>query len=69
MPSWAPDLNQPNTKCRAPYLISKQDVGFATLATRTCISLVSRVLVHTFEFSVSRSRSSPHNLLPQVPPC
>jgi hypothetical protein len=37
------------------------------LATRTCINLVSRVLAHTFEFSVSRSRSSPHNLLPRVP--
>jgi hypothetical protein len=38
------------------------------LATRTCINLVSRVLAHTFEFSVSRSRSPPHNLLPRVPP-
>jgi hypothetical protein len=38
-------------------LIPKQDVGLATLATRTCINLVSRVLAHTFEFSVSRSRS------------
>jgi hypothetical protein len=28
---------------------------------------VSRVLAHTFKFSVSRSRSSPHNLLPRVP--
>jgi hypothetical protein len=28
---------------------------------------VSRVLAHTFEFSVNRSRSSPHNLLPRVP--
>jgi hypothetical protein len=37
------------------------------LAARTCINLVSRVLAHTFEFSVSRSRSSPHNLLPRVP--
>jgi hypothetical protein len=37
------------------------------LATRTCINLVSRVLALTFEFSVSRSRSSPHNLLPRVP--
>jgi hypothetical protein len=36
----------------------KQDVGFATLAAQTCINLVSRVLAHTFEFSVSRSRSS-----------
>jgi hypothetical protein len=37
------------------------------LATRTCINLVSHVLVHTFEFSVSRSRYSLHNLLPRVP--
>jgi hypothetical protein len=28
---------------------------------------VSRVLAHTVEFSVSRSRSPPHNLLPRVP--
>jgi hypothetical protein len=48
-------------------LIPKQDVGFATLATRTCINLVSRVLAHTFKFSVSRSRSPPYNLLPRVP--
>jgi hypothetical protein len=48
-------------------LIPKQDVGLATLAVRTCINLVSRVLVHTFEFLVSRSCSSPHNLLPRVP--
>jgi hypothetical protein len=37
------------------------------LATRTCINLVSHVLAHTFEFSVYRSRSSPHNLLPRYP--
>jgi hypothetical protein len=30
------------------------------LATRTCINLVSRVIAHTFEFSVSRSRSPPY---------
>jgi hypothetical protein len=35
------------------------------LATRTCIKLVSRVLAHTFEFSIYRSRSSPHNPLPR----
>jgi hypothetical protein len=27
------------------------------MAAQTCINLVSRVLAHTFEFSVSRSRS------------
>jgi hypothetical protein len=48
-------------------LFPKQDVGLATLATRTCINRVSRVLAHTFEFSVNRSRSPPHNLLPRVP--
>jgi hypothetical protein len=37
------------------------------LAARTYINLVSRVLAHTFEFSVSRSRSPSHNLLPRVP--
>jgi hypothetical protein len=68
LPSRAPNLISTNTKCRAPYLIPKQDVGFATLATQTCINLVSRVLAHTFEFSVSRSRSSQHILLPRVPP-
>jgi hypothetical protein len=51
-----------------PYLIPKQDVGFATLAAQTCINLVSRVLVHTFKFSVSRSQSSPRNQPPRVPP-
>jgi hypothetical protein len=67
VPSWAPDLNQQQAQ-GAILDRPKQDVGFATLAARTCINLVSRVLVHTFEFSVSRSQSSPHNLLPRVPP-
>jgi hypothetical protein len=48
-------------------LIPKQDVGLATLVNQTYINLVSCVLAHTFEFSVSRSRSSPHNLLPWAP--
>jgi hypothetical protein len=49
------------------YIAQKFLQGFATLATRTCINLVSRVHAHTFEFPVSRSRSSPHILLPRVP--
>jgi hypothetical protein len=40
-----------NTKRRAQYY-SKQDVGYATLATRTCINLVSCVLAHTFGFQI-----------------
>jgi hypothetical protein len=67
VPSRAPDLNQhqaQGTILDPP----KQDVEFATLAARMCINLMFRVLVYTFEFSVSRSRSSPHNLLPRVPP-
>jgi hypothetical protein len=66
--SLADEEDKANTKRKAPYLISKQDVGFTTLATRTCTNLVSRVLAHTFEVSVSQSRSPPHNLLPRVPP-
>jgi hypothetical protein len=60
MPSRAPDLN-PTPSAGRHTCSSKQDVGLATLAVRTCINLVSRVPVHTFEFLVSRSRSSPHN--------
>jgi hypothetical protein len=43
------------TSRRRVQYYTKQDVGYATLATQTCINLVSSVLAHTFEFPVWRS--------------
>jgi hypothetical protein len=66
VPSWAPE--QPNTKRRAPYLIPQIGRRVRHLGSPNLYKSCVPCPVHTFEFSVSRSRSSPHNLLPWVPP-